>query len=216
MRTITKGPEPRSLTAHRNAPHSDYANYPVSEDLRRALVSEQRRLCCYCMGRIRPDRKVMKIEHWRCQVHYRDKELSYGNLLAACLGGSGQPRNFQHCDTRKGNSDLQWNPADPAHQIETRVCYGLDGAIRSGDTDFNEQLNEVLNLNLRWLKNNRKSMLTAVLDWWKHEKARTQRPVQRGRFLRKRNEQIAGDGALEPYSPVAVWWIDQRLARMSA
>ena len=216
MKTIPKGPEPPSLTAHRRAPCADYANYAAKEDLRRALVTEQRGLCCYCLGRIRPDRESMKIEHWRCQTRYRDEELSYRNLLAVCLGRSGQPRDFQHCDTRKGNSELQWNPADPTHQIETRVCYGSDGAIRSGDADFNGQLNEVLNLNLPWLKNNRKSILTGILDWWKHEKARTHRPVRRERFLRRRNEQVAGDGELRPYSQVGVWWIDQRLARMPA
>ena len=53
MRAITKGPEPVSLTAHRQTPHCDYDNYAAKDDLRNALVSEQRGLCCYCMGRIR-------------------------------------------------------------------------------------------------------------------------------------------------------------------
>jgi hypothetical protein len=68
---------------------------------------------------------------------------------------------------RKGDSDLLWNPADPAHHIETRVRYELDGSMHSDDAVFNDQLNQVLNLNLPLLKNNRKGILDAVLDWWK-------------------------------------------------
>ena len=64
MRTIAKGREPQSLTAHRKTAHSDYGNYGHKDELRTALVAEQRGLCCYCMDRIRNDR-VTKIEHWR-------------------------------------------------------------------------------------------------------------------------------------------------------
>ena len=44
MRAITKGPEPASLTAHRQTPHGDYSNYEAKDDLRYALVTEQRGL----------------------------------------------------------------------------------------------------------------------------------------------------------------------------
>ena len=112
LRTITKGPEPRSLTAHRLGTHCDYDNYGDKAALRRVLVTEQRGLCCYCMGRIRDDAASMKIEHWRCQAHHSVEQLQYRNLLGACLGGSGQPPCRQHCDTRKGDRDLRWNPGN--------------------------------------------------------------------------------------------------------
>ena len=125
MRAITKGPEPASLTAHRQTPHGDYSNYEAKDDLRYALVTEQRGLCCYCMGRIHPERASMKIEHWRCQSRYRGEQLNFRNLLGACPGGLGggdkQPAHLRHCDTRKGDRDLKWNPVDPAHHIETRI-----------------------------------------------------------------------------------------------
>lgn len=38
MRTIAKGAEPASLTAHRKTPHSDYGNYAAKDELRNALV----------------------------------------------------------------------------------------------------------------------------------------------------------------------------------
>src|SRR5262245_3620021 len=102
MRAITKGPEPPSLTTHRLTPHSDFDNYENKHTLRHALVTEQRGLCCYCMGRLRNGPTTMKIEHWRSQAHYPDEQLNYQNLLGACLGGGeGKPSHFQHCDTRK-------------------------------------------------------------------------------------------------------------------
>ena len=98
MRAIVKGPEPPSLTAYRLAPHGGYEDYPDKDALQRSLSAEQRGLCCYCMGRIRPDADSMKIEHWRSQARYPDEQLSYRNLLGACRGGEGQPRGRQHCD----------------------------------------------------------------------------------------------------------------------
>lgn len=213
MRAITKGPEPASLKAHRLARHCDYDNYADKDALRHSLVTEQRGICCYCMGRIKNGPNTMKIEHWRCQSGYPAEQLNYRNLLGACRGGHGLPQRLQHCDTRKGDGDLRWNPAEPEHHIETRLRYELDGSIRSDEAEFDRELNEVLNLNLTVLKNNRSGVLYAVLDWWRHEKQRG--PVPRTRFQRERDRRVAGNGDLEPFCQVAIWWLDQRLARMS-
>ena len=215
MRTIHKGREPRSLTEHRRRAHSDYDNYGDKAALRRALARDQRGLCCYCMDRIRSEPLGMKIEHWHSRELHPGEELEYRNLLGACLGGEGQPRHQQHCDTRKGNRDLLWNPADPAHRIETRVRYEVNGSIRSDDNAFEAQIEDVLNLNLPFLMNARKGLLDGILHWWRQERAR-RRPVSRGRFQRERDRRVAGTGELQPYSQVAVWWLDQRLATMRA
>ena len=214
MRAITKGAEPTSLTTHRQTPHGDYDNYPDKDALRDMLANEQRGLCCYCMGRIRSD--SMKVEHWRSQSRFPDEQLDYGNLLGACQGGEGQPRSRQHCDTRKGDSDLRWNPANQSHAIEERIYYGSDGRIRSHDAGFDAELEEVLNLNLPVLKTSRKRIRERVLDWWKMEKRRLRGPVPRERFEKEREWRIGGAGHLEPYCQVAVWWLDQRRKVMSA
>jgi len=216
MRAITKGAEPPSLTAHRLTPHCDYDNYADRAALRHALVTEQRGLCCYCMGRIHNGPARMKIEHWQCQSRYAAEQLNYRNLLGACLGGDGQPLHLQHCDTRKGDRDLRWNPADPAHHILARLRYEPDGSIRSDDAAFEVQLRAVLNLNLPILRNNRKGVLDAVLGWWGQEKHRLHGPIPRIRFERERNRRTDGAGELEPFCQVAVWWLEQRLARMPA
>lgn len=216
MRAIVKGAEPPSLTEHRKTAPCHYDNYPDMGGLRHALVTEQRGICCYCMERIRNGPTTMKIEHWRCRSRYPDEELDYRNLLGACRGGHGRPPHLQHCDTRKGDRDLRWNPADPAHVIEARIRYEADGRIRSDDGEFDAQLEEVLNLNLPVLRKNRKRLLDGILDWWRHEKARLRGPVPRERFARERDRRVEGAGELQPYCQVAVWWLDQRLARMGA
>jgi uncharacterized protein (TIGR02646 family) len=214
MRAITKRAPPPSLTAHRQTAHCDYENYADKAALRHALVTEQRGICCYCMGRIHNGPLTMKIEHWRCQSRFPVEQLSYRNLLGACLGGDGQPSALQHCDSRKGDRDLRWNPADPTHHIETRLRYELDGSIRADDPDFNTEIEDVLNLNLLRLKNNRKGVLDAILAWWRRAKERG--PVPRARFERERNRCVGGAGELAPFCQAAAWWLEQRLARMSA
>ncbi len=213
MRTITKGVEPVSLTAHRKMLYSCYDNYEEKDDLRTSLVREQRGLCCYCMGRITVDRRSIKIEHWRCQSRYPSEQLDYSNLLGSCTGGEGHSPRFQHCDTYKGDKDLRWNPGDPSHDIETRLLYTADGSIKSDDDEFNAQLKAVLNLNLALLMTRRKRVLDAILEWWEHEKK--QGRLSRRTFTNKRNQWAARSGKLQPYCGVVVWWLDRHLENMS-
>ncbi|MHC1725765.1 MAG: TIGR02646 family protein [Syntrophobacteraceae bacterium] len=214
MRAIRKGAEPPSLTAHRKTPNCDYDNYADKGGLRHAIVTEQLGLCCYCMERIRNGPTTMKIEHWHCQSEYPEEQLIYRNMLGACLGGEGQPERLQHCDTRKGEKYLRWNPAEQAHHIESRIRYDPDGTIRSDEEDFDFQLNKVLNLNLRILKNSRKNVIDSVIDWWKREKARLHDRVPRTRIERAIISWSVGTGELRPYCQVAVWWLKQRLMSM--
>ncbi|MEE4279318.1 MAG: retron system putative HNH endonuclease [Halieaceae bacterium] len=214
MMEIAKNSEPNSLTEHRAAAYSDYDNYAEKDELRVSLVGEQQGICCYCMGRIRADTNHMKIEHWQCQDRFPERQLDYGNLLGACNGGEGKPGKMQHCDTRKGNADLKWSPADPMHAIAERVAYLTDGTIDSADGEFREQLNEVLNLNLPVLKNNRKGVIDGLMEWWKREKARLKGPVPKTTLERELAARLEG-GELAPYTGVAVWWLSVRLTRLS-
>lgn len=215
MRAITKGQEPRSLVEHRATAHCDYANYGDKDGLRAALVRDQRGLCCYCMSRVEATGTRMKIEHWRCQSRNEDLELTYSNLLASCLGGHGQPEALQHCDTRKGEQDLKFNPADPAHHIEQWIRFKIDGSIESDEAEFNAQLNDVLNLNLKVIKNRRKGIIDGLVGWLGDYRTRHHRGPDNATVQRKRAQLAPTNGHLEPYARVAVWWLDQRLARMA-
>lgn len=213
MRAITKRTEPHSLTEHRAADHASYENFQSKDELRAALVQEQRGLCCYCMGRVKNDTSKTKIEHWQCQERFPAQELVYRNLLAACKGGEGRPKKEQHCDTRKGNNDIKWNPAERDHAIESRVSYSIDGLIQSDDEEFDQQLNGILNLNTALLQTQRKSALDGLLQWYRKE--RTKRQITNTE-LRRELARLIGhdeDQPLEPFSPVPAWWIRQKLEK---
>lgn len=210
MRNIDKGEEPTSLAQHRCTSHTDYDNLPAKDkdELRQYLVRDQRGICCYCMSRIQPDDKSMKVEHWRCVDNYPQEQLDYRNLLAACYGNEGQPERHQHCDTYKGNKVLSKNPSSRVHQIERLIRFKGDGTICSEDSNFNTEINSVLNLNLPFLKNNRK----ATLDAFKMTllKRGSVKKATIKRWLREWNgESIPGD--LQPYCQVVVYWLRKRL-----
>jgi len=206
VRMINKGAEPNSLTQHRAQKHSDYDNYAQKDELRIALVGEQKGLCCYCTARIRAEPTTMKIEHWQSQSTCPNRQLAYGNLLGACLGGEGKSPPEQHCDTRKGNRDLKWNPANLAHAIETRLFYLVDGTVVGSDAEFDTQLNDVLGLNLSYLKSNRKAVLDSVLEWW-----RGAQPVPVAKVQSEIDRRTSGDAEYLPFSPVAVWFLRKKL-----
>jgi uncharacterized protein (TIGR02646 family) len=210
MRAITKNNEPASLALHRCQAHADYPNFADKDSLRQSLVAEQRGLCCYCLSRIRPAGGEMKIEHWHCRDNYPAEQLVYGNLLGACLGNEGQSPKHQHCDTLKANQNLSRNPANPAHQVEQFIHFEGDGRITSHDLTFNTELNAVLNLNAKFLKNNRK----AVLEAFKAalvKRGNLPRPTLE-RWLRERNGEVDA-GELEPFCQILVYWLRKRLAR---
>lgn len=209
MRRIVKQQEPRSLAQHRANAHADYDNYQHKDELRDCLVTEQGAICCYCLRRIHPSGDGMKIEHWHCQTNYADEQLDYGNLLGACLGGQGEPPHLQHCDTKKGDLDLARNPATPVHNIEAFISFLADGSIESSDDELNGQLKSVLNLNVAWLKRNRKAALDSLKDSL----------VGRGTLTRAELErEIAAwssttEGRLKEYCQVVLYWLRKRLAR---
>lgn len=204
MKAIQKGSEPHSLTQHRLATHANYDNYEEKAELRSALVAEQQGICCYCMKRIRPQVGGMKIEHWRCQDDHPTEQLNYANLLGACMGNEGQLRREQHCDTRKGNDDLSRNPANTTHRVEEVIKYLGNGRIESSDAIFNRELNDVLNLNLPFLVENRKAVLdgfTASLPPGTHSKAVWQKKLKEWREAPE----------LREYCGVVIYWLRKKL-----
>jgi uncharacterized protein (TIGR02646 family) len=207
---IIKAAEPNSLTQHRAKAHTHYDNYAQKDELRTALVGEQKGLCCYCTGRIRAEPAAMKIEHWQSQAKYPQYQLNYGNLLGACLGGQGQAPPNQHCDTRKANRELRWNPATAAHMIESRLRYLADGTVESPDAAFNTQLHDVLGLNLAYLKNSRKAVLDTVLIWWRST------PNARQKMQAQIDQRTNHAAEYQPFSPVAVWFLRQKFVGTAA
>ena len=179
MKHIKKGNEPPLLIAHRKQKDANFDNIPkkTKEQLRTHLLKEQGFICCYCMQRI--TKENMKIEHWRPQKYYAGFQLAYKNLLASCKGGEGKRREFQHCDTKKGEKEIAISPVDQDKNCERMVKFKGDGTVYSDDAEINVELNNILNLNMETLRNNRSEvMIQAIKDMTRIKGAKTEGPIQ--------------------------------------
>jgi uncharacterized protein (TIGR02646 family) len=136
MRTIHKGKEPSAWVEFRSRASASFDSVDAPKDeLRHALVSEQCGLCCYCLGRIEADPRRMKLEHWACQSKHPSRQLDYGNILGACLGGDGGPPTLRHCDTAKGDTNIGVDPTDPHRDCSGLFTYWANGEIRPARDD---------------------------------------------------------------------------------
>ena len=166
MRAIIKGKEPTSLQEYRNKArgredgYGGYEGYREKDELRESLIHEQGFLCCYCCLEITKD--SMRIEHWIPQAKCSDLALVYSNMLAACCGGKDGTKDERHCDVSKGDREIKYSPADPAHAIESKISYYSNGEIRSSCREFDRQIEDVLNLNNEDLMSHRKKALQAI------------------------------------------------------
>lgn len=161
---INKRREPVKLIQYRNSMNSkfDDMDSDVKKVLRESLLEEQKYLCAYCMSRIRDDGDI-KIEHLKARDE--DNELEYVNLLAVCKGNEGQPYRKTTCDTRKGNKSIAINPLNS--DCMKTINYRNDGTIFSTDVTYDNDINDILNLNCKegYLKRNRKAALDSLNSW---------------------------------------------------
>ena len=233
MRAIVKGAEPASLTQHRQTPHSGYDNYTDKNPLRTALVTEQQGLCCYCMGRIQNEPGKMKVEHWHCQANYPGEQLVYRESVRHLPWEEGQPYKRQHCEYQEGESGLimESGRSETSCSDTAQLWNGRHDQV--GPRVFDRQLNEVLNLNLPRLKNSRKGILDAILEWWQKETAacpqtaigagncRSVRPngdlcsIYPSRYL-VAGEKAHGDAAMNTWGDNHVWKIPRSPVSLAA
>ncbi len=212
MINITKGKEPSSLIQYKQQPDAEYdgANFtPIKDDIRDQLLEEQGFLCAYCMQRLENDRLKVKIEHWHCQKNNLSEKLDYKNMLVVCLGNQGNPIEKQHCDTYKGKKDLTYNPANPKHDIQSKIKYLVDGEIKSDDTVLNNELNKVLNLNYFILKQNRKKVLDSICEVLNH-KAGTRTKIELSKILQKWQSKDQ-HGKLKEYCGVVIYYLKRKI-----
>lgn len=203
------------LREYRSTLNATYEDSP-KETLKQNLLQEQKFLCAYCMSRI--TEKTMSVEHCKCRSSYPDLELSYQNLLAVCDGNEGQPPYKQHCDTRKGNTDLAYNPAAPTHHARLKIRYlRSTGKIESEDAAFCSELGGekrgtegVLNLNIEKLRNNRRAVIERV-----EQRMKRLPPNARKAHIQPllgRWKTVDSQGMLPEYAGVAIYFFEKRLA----
>ena len=228
LRKINKGKEPITLTNYRSSiQKKDFENINIYDDfnhksrqdckdskagnLRKQLLEEQGYLCCYCMSRIACFNS--KIEHLKDQSTNRKLQIDYQNLFIACKGNEGQPSKHQHCDSFKGAKNIDY--LDLLSNIENDIKYQpSDGTISSDNTDIDMEINEVLNLNVRILKRNRKQ---AVKEFLMVLKKRLGTGKWGKNALKKevdRYEKIGADYKFKQFSAMFVYFLNKKLQKL--
>jgi uncharacterized protein (TIGR02646 family) len=208
MRLIRKGPEPPLLLAFRKTPGARYTGLPTDtkHELRRALVREQFGLCCFCMQRVEPEvapELRVKIAHWMPQAADEGRDLEWHNLLAACPGNEGAPRERQHCDTRQGNDALTVNPREPTH-VEG-LSYTAWGAVRSTRAELQADIDVRLNLNDEALCARRREAVVRMADALGRRQGAAFKPA-----AIERCETPDARGYLPDFAGALAWWLRRR------
>ncbi len=213
MRLIRKGPEPPLLLAFRKTPGARYDGLPsdAKQELRAALVRDQHGVCCFCMQRIEPEvgpELRVKIAHWMPQVVDRGRDLEWTNLLAACPGNEGTPRERQHCDTRQGNDVLTVDPRERTHVAS--LSYTTRGEVRSSREDLQADIEERLNLNDAALCARRREAVLGMVNALGRLRAAPIRDADLRRQL-VRCETPDARGYLPPFAGALEFWLRRRL-----
>ena len=208
---IAKGREPRALVHFRltNA-HGRFDDAPKSS-IRKALLKQQRQLCCYCTRDIGGEHAT-RIEHWQSRSRFPERALDWSNLFLACDGGESRSgaaaaSHLVHCDVAKGDLDITLRPND---QPQRRITYGVASGCATGtDVDAHRDVDVVLRLNASQLVEARKATLLGV------QQALARRTGERKQFaytaisaqlLRWRSNPKAHAG-------IVIQWLSRRLAR---
>jgi uncharacterized protein (TIGR02646 family) len=160
MRLIEKHKknEPRSLKQLRKkgGKYTDLRG-ETKEAVRNALLDEQGHLCCYCLRRI----NKLEIEHIQSQKNYPEKDLEYTNLIASCVRDASQDK-ILHCNAAKGSTEIVLNPTD--ENLMKSTYFTADGYVHTKQTELQQELDIVLNLNNYRLTQERKNLYQLVFD----------------------------------------------------
>ncbi|MBX9257289.1 TIGR02646 family protein [Desmonostoc muscorum CCALA 125] len=217
MKRIIKGIEPPCLLKHRQIPGATYEGYHPKEPLKKALLTEQGYICCYCMQRISEEN--MEIEHNKPWSDNPELQLDYKNLIASCSGNRGHGKKNLHCNGRKGdyeattrNYQMTLNPAD-SKNCENYIKYSSTGKILSISDDdiINNELNNILNLNFQTLIDNRTTALGAVIDALNKKFPNKTWSKEAIRKKLKEYSSKDGDGKYSEYCQYVIGYFKKRL-----
>lgn len=218
MKQIIKLNEPNSLVEHRAKEHANFDNIPltVKEQLRQNLLSEQGHICCYCMKRIPESNPPnLKIEHFCCQADNNQLQLTYSNLFASCTGNEGQPKIKQTCDTKKGNSVLTINLISNHPNCESLFKFNADGEISLliENDEIKKQINDVLNLNMQTLKDNRREIYLEVQKKVENESRKLGSKQLKLNYFEKEKKKWLNrsENKFKPFCMVAIYYLNKKI-----
>jgi uncharacterized protein (TIGR02646 family) len=223
MKHIVKGSEPQSLLEYKLTPNATYNGFGSKEDVRIALIKEQKGLCAYCNGRISNDwnkelgKPKTGIEHYKSREEHSHLQLEYANMLGVCNGVSTDSNNaVQHCDTSRGSKALTIDPLSIS--CEKSISYSTDGKIKSTNTAIQSDFDDILKLNISLLKRERRSLVDLVvkkLNRTNKNQSWTKAVIQKEINFWKQGEKVVDDIVyLKPYCQVAIHYLNNKLSRL--
>ncbi len=176
MRWIRKGEPPRSLLEYKQQVGATYKEMDkaIRAELLSSLIKEQGGVCAYCQRYFRPGMGRITIEH-HCEqsnddcngVTGPDRTMDYQNLLAVCDGKNGLYGDLT-CDSRK--AQIKWKEGEKMEVnplVENHaqwIKYSGSGRISSDNGLHNREIEEVLNLNAKHLRDLRRDEYSFI---WK-------------------------------------------------
>lgn len=191
----------------------EYGNYDELREtsknaLKEYLIREQGWICAYCMTRISLSNST--IEHYTPRngdFGDMSKSLDYDNLFAVCLNARNSGNGSRHCDVSKGDKLIS---VDPRKKSDiSQIKYRRDGEIYSENADFNDDLNDTLNLNILTLKNNRKAALDTALNSLSKLKDNSWGKD----FVRKTIDRLENSDEKTEYIGIIVYYLSKRMNR---
>ncbi len=204
MRKINKGAEPAAWLEYRLTPGVDYQAIPA---LRESLLKEQGYICAYCMRRI-PHRdnnsnEYSRIDHIKSRSEYPDLKLDYRNMVICCPGAID---NDFHCDKSKGEKSISFDLFSDAF-IDTISYKSSDGTIESSNVIYDNEVNNVLNLNNALLKKSRLQVLDAVIIRLGEKASWTVADIRR--FISDWDTKHGGK--FYEYNGIVLWYLKKKL-----
>ena len=214
MIRVYKGLEPKEWTQYRKTPGAVYQSFDF---LTRALLEEQGYLCAYCMRRIPHRDKVdgkltqedHRIEHIKCRERYPDLQLEYANMVVCCPGHIGDEK---HCDKSKDDDEISFSPMEQA-SVDT-IAYRSDGRIFSTNTDYDKEINHVLNLNTALLVRNRRSAIEEVIRLINtRQKGKPWTIAILKQYISKYSSKHNNNGKMQyiPYCGIVLYYLNKKL-----
>lgn len=212
MIKINKGQEPAEWTKERQTPGITYET-ARKEVLRQSLLVEQGGICGYCMRRISYQQGYptdTRIEHLKPRTlslkqGKPEETLDYKNMILCCNGdidGSG----VYHCDRSKEETCIHFTPFDET--VMNSISYSSkNGKIKSSNTQYDDDINNVLKLNHPRLAENRLAVIKGVAKelgkkTWKKSEVNHKLDFYRNR---------TASGNLHEYCGVVIWYLTKKL-----
>lgn len=209
MRLIVKGEEPKEWKEYRLTPG---AEYDAKKCLREALYKEQGGICAYCMQRLDNEQKeniitTNRIEHVLSREKHDDLKLVYTNMVMCCSGLIKEERiDHIFCDRKKKNDDIHFSPLD-TKLIASLSYHRSNGKIFSADAVWQKDIDNVLNLNDRFLMENRVAVLRAIKLQLGAKQWKVSQIKKRIEYYESRNS----NELYEPFSGMIVWYLKKKL-----